>query len=137
MNSELPKTISCGDELEVQLCPYGDFEKSGILQRCDSAAFQRLLNNFDGRREVLVDFDHAAEQGGSTRAAAWLTAMREDPERGLMGTLKFTDVGAVALLGSRRRRPPATSAFDWSDQQTEYTRRVSAQPRAGHCYGHG
>ena len=74
LKMNLPKTISCGDELEVQLCPYGDFEKSGILQRCDSAAFQRLLNNFDGRREVLVDFDHAAEQGGSTRAAAWLTA---------------------------------------------------------------
>ena len=80
---KLPKKIFSGDTLEVQVCPYGEYEKSGIVQHCDSTAFQRILNNFDGRREVLVDFAHAAEQGGSTRAAAWLTAMREDPERWL------------------------------------------------------
>lgn len=101
--AELPRKVASGEELEVQICPYGEYEKSGVVQKCDSAAFQHILNSFDGQREVLVDFDHDAESGGSTRAAAWLTALREDPERGLMGTLRFTGTGAEAVSAREYR----------------------------------
>ena len=107
--AELPRKVASGEELEVQICPYGEYEKSGVVQKCDSAAFQHILNSFDGRREVLVDFDHAAEQGGSTRAAAWLTALREDPERGLMGTLRFTNRPNIPVACLLNRAPDSVT----------------------------
>ena len=80
--AELPRKVASGEELEVQICPYGEYEKSGVVQKCDRAAFQHILNSFDGQREVLVDFDHDAESGGSTRAAAWLELCSLDPPDG-------------------------------------------------------
>lgn len=104
-SAPLPETVAAGDELEVQLAPYGDFP--GVLggrtvrQRCDRAAFERLAGNFSG--EVLVDFEHKAERGGDTEAAAWVQALRVDPAKGLMATFRFTDVGAEAVANRRLR----------------------------------
>ena len=104
-SAPLPETVAAGDELEVQLAPYGDFP--GVLggrtvrQRCDRAAFERLAGNFSG--EVLVDFEHKAERGGDTEAAAWVQALRVDPAKGLMATFRFTDKGAEAVANRRLR----------------------------------
>lgn len=101
----LPETVAAGDELEVQLSPFGDFpgilEGKRVIQTCDRAAFGRLLANFSG--EVLVDFEHKAEQGGDTEAAAWVQALRVDPEQGLIATFRFTDIGAEAVANRRLR----------------------------------
>ena len=101
----LPETVAAGDELEVQLSPFGDFpgilEGQRVIQTCDRAAFERLLANFSG--EVLVDFEHKAEQGGDTEAAAWVQALRVDPEQGLIATFRFTDIGAEAVANRRLR----------------------------------
>lgn len=101
----LPETVAAGDELEVQLSPFGDFpgllEGQRMIQTCDQAAFERLVANFAG--EVLVDFEHKAEQGGDTQAAAWVQALRVDPKQGLMATFRFTDVGAEAVANRRLR----------------------------------
>lgn len=101
----LPETVAAGDTLEVQLSPFGDFpgllEGKRVTQTCDRAAFERLVANFAG--EVLVDFEHKAEQGGDTEAAAWVQTLRVDPEKGLMATFKFTDKGAEAVANRRLR----------------------------------
>lgn len=89
-------------EIEVQVSPFGEFEKDGVTQICDEAAFQKVLENFGGR-EVLVDFDHGAETGGSTVAAAWLSELRLDPEKGLMGRMRLTSAGAEAVEGREYR----------------------------------
>ncbi len=101
----LPETVAAGDELDVQLSPFGDFPGllggQRVIQTCDRAAFERLVANFSG--EVLVDFEHKAELGGDTEAAAWVQALRIDPEQGLMATFRFTDVGAEAVANRRLR----------------------------------
>lgn len=101
----LPKTIRPGDELEVQLSPYGNFPgmrgDERVIQRCDRAAFAAVVKNF--RPEVLVDFEHHAETGGDTEAAAWVQRVRVDPVKGLMATFRFTDAGASAVANRRLR----------------------------------
>ncbi len=101
----LPKTIRPGDELEVQLSPFGNFPgmrgDERVIQRCDRAAFAAVVKNF--RPEVLVDFEHHAETGGDTEAAAWVQCLRVDPVKGLLATFRFTDAGASAVANRRLR----------------------------------
>ena len=101
----LPKTIRPGDELEVQLSPYGNYPglrgEERVIQRCDRAAFEAVVANF--RPEVLVDFEHHAETGGDTEAAAWVQRVRVDPVKGLLATFRFTDAGADAVSNRRLR----------------------------------
>ena len=101
----LPKTIRPGDELEVQLSPYGNYPglrgDERVIQRCDRAAFEAVVRNF--RPEVLVDFEHHAETGGDTEAAAWVQRVRVDPVKGLLATFRFTDAGADAVSNRRLR----------------------------------
>ena len=101
----LPETVAAGDEREVQLSPFGEFpgllDGRRVIQTCDQAAFERLVANFSG--EVLVDFEHKAELGGDTEAAAWVQGLRIDPAKGLMATFRFTDKGAEAVANRRLR----------------------------------
>lgn len=108
MNSriELPLSVKAGEELEVQLSPFGNFpnvtdEGERIVQVCDRAAFERVVANFS--EELLVDFEHDAETGGSTTAAAWVQKVFIDDELGLMAVFKFTDLGAEAVTQRRLR----------------------------------
>ena len=92
---ELPETIGAGDEVEVQIAPFGDWpnvdaDGNPLTQSVDGEAVDRMVANFAGN--ILVDADHQSESGGSTEALAWVTALRADPERGLVGTMRFTDV---------------------------------------------
>lgn len=86
------------------LAPFGEFPgmQGGkeVTQVCDRAAFEQLLAAF--APEVLVDFEHRAENTGDTAAAAWVQELqiRDD---GLWGLLRFTDAGAEAARGRRLR----------------------------------
>lgn len=102
METEIQKDkIEAGETLRVQLCPYGNWANGSINQVCDEEAFENLVSEFES--EVLVDFDHEAETGGSTAAAGWLQALAIDEELGLVGEIKFTDSGAEAVTARRMR----------------------------------
>lgn len=104
--TELPKTLRAGESLEVLIAPLGEYvqynaEGEAVRQVCDAQAVQALADAFAG--EVLVDYDHAAEDGGSTEAAAWITELRAEAGRGLMAVFRFTDAGAEAVTQRRYR----------------------------------
>ncbi len=102
---DLPEKLNPGDIIEAQICPFGSHPATvgseRIEQRCDQKAFEQLVAAFS--KEILVDFEHKAETGGDTDAAAWIQALRIDPEKGLMGTFKFTDIGAEVVTHRRLR----------------------------------
>ena len=100
MSSRLPDKVAPGGEVDVQLAPLGDWSQTvngkRITQRFDEAACAEVVRNFRG--EILVDADHrSTKPDGDTSAYAWVTGLRADPERGLVGTLRFTDKGAAAV----------------------------------------
>jgi len=86
------------------LAPFGEFPgmqgDREVTQICDRAAFEQLLAAF--APEVLVDFEHRAENTGDTSAAAWVQQL-EIRDDGLWGLLRFTDAGAEAVRGRRLR----------------------------------
>ena len=98
--SKLPDKVAPGGEVDVQLAPLGDWSQTvngkRITQRFDEAACAEVVRNFRG--EILVDADHrSTKPDGDTSAYAWVTAVRADPEQGLVGTMRFTDKGAAAV----------------------------------------
>ena len=110
MNSkELPDSVQCGDVLvAVQLCPFGDWPNGGTVQKCDEVAFNKLVENWreGGGREIICDFEHRFEDPSltsDTSAAAWITNLAVNKERGLVGDMKFTDAGAAAVSSRRLR----------------------------------
>jgi len=110
MNREpLPdRTVEAGEIIEnVQICPIGDWAGAKGKQHCTAEALQHVVNVWkeNGSREILVDFEHNAEAGGTsdTSAAAWATNLRVDAERGLVGDFRMTDVGAEAVSNRRLR----------------------------------
>ena len=110
MNSkELPDFVQCGDVLvAVQLCPFGDWPNGGTVQKCDEVAFNKLVEKWreSGGREIICDFEHRFEDPSltsDTSAAAWITNLAVNKERGLVGDLKFTDAGAQAVTSRRLR----------------------------------
>lgn len=109
MKTEITKeTVQSGEILPgVLLCPYGDFPKGETVQVCDSKAFANLVANWDadGQKEILCDFEHASEVeriDSDTKAAAWISNLQVTDE-GLVGDLKFTDLGAEAVSNRRLR----------------------------------
>ena len=110
MNSkELPEKVNTGDTLEgVQLCPFGDWPNGGTVQKCDEVAFNKLVEKWreSGGREIICDFEHRFEDPSltsDTSAAAWITNLAVNKERGLVGDLEFTDAGAQAVTSRRLR----------------------------------
>lgn len=109
MKTEITKeTVQPGEILPgVLLCPYGDFPKGETVQICDSKAFANLVAAWDadGQKEILCDFEHASEVeriDSDTKAAAWISNLQVTDE-GLVGDLKFTDLGAEAVSNRRLR----------------------------------
>lgn len=90
--------------LWCQLAPFGRFpgrrEKEDVIQICDRAAFDQVIAAF--KPEVLVDFEHRAENSDDTAAAAWIQRL-ECRDDGLWGLLRFSDTGAEAVRGRRLR----------------------------------
>lgn len=105
MKGLLPETAKSGDVIEVQICPIGEFnnlsEDGWHLQVCDREALKHVAEMF--KEPILVDFDHASEEGEHTEAAAWIESLRFDEESGLWGSFRFTDKGAEAISGRRYR----------------------------------
>ena len=103
MKEQLTQTAKSGDVIEVQLCPIGEFnnlsEDGWQQQLCDKLALKHVAEMFD--EPILVDFDHASEEGEHTEAAAWIESLRFDEESGLWGSFRFTDKGAEAISGRR------------------------------------
>lgn len=109
MNTEIKKDkIEPGETVSgVLICPFGDWPKGDQVQRCDSKAFTQLVANWDaaGQHEILCDFEHASEVDridSDTRAAAWISNLQVTDE-GLVGDMKFTDIGADAVSNRRLR----------------------------------
>ena len=104
MKGQLPETVKSGDVIGVQICPIGEFENVSEdgqhLQLCDREALKHVAEMFE--QPILVDFDHASEDG-DTEAAAWIESLRFDEESGLWGSFRFTDKGAEAISGRRYR----------------------------------
>ncbi len=102
------RTVAAGEVLKnVQICPVGDWVGAKGNQHCSPEALQRVVDFWqeDGSQEILVDFEHNAEAGGTsdTSAAAWVTNLRFDNARGLVGDFKMTDLGAEAVSNRRLR----------------------------------
>ena len=75
MNDEEKNTVLEGEEREVQLCPFGEWPQrtedgERVVQVCDAEAFRKILENFDGAHEVLVDLDHESEKPQDSTPAA-------------------------------------------------------------------
>ena len=92
----------------VQICPIGDFPNGDHQQHCTAEALQNVVKDWQqsGSKEILVDFEHNSEShepNSDTSAAAWVSNVRVDPERGLVGDFKLTDVGAEAISNRRLR----------------------------------
>jgi phage I-like protein len=101
-------TVKPGETIEnVQICPVGDFPNGDRNQHCTLEALENVVAKCkeDGEKEVLVDFEHNSEAGGTsdTSAAAWVSNLRADKERGLVGDFKLTDLGAEAISNRRLR----------------------------------
>lgn len=102
------RTVQAGETIEnVQICPVGDFPNGDRNQHCTLEALKNVVTKWkeDGEKEVLVDFEHNSEAGGTsdTSAAAWVSNLRADKERGLIGDFKLTDLGAEAVSNRRLR----------------------------------
>ena len=92
----------------VQICPIGDFPNGDRNQHCTVEALRNVVKDWTdrGSKEILVDFEHNSESkdpNSDTSAAAWVSNVRVDPERGLVGDFKLTDVGAEAISNRRLR----------------------------------
>ena len=126
-NAQLPETVKSGETIaRVQLCPFGNFPGEKSLQVCDRAAFEQLIADWraNGAKEILMDFEHQSEGGridSDTRAAAWISNLAIDDERGLVGDLKFTDQGAEAVSNRRLRFLSCTWYTDKAGRPTKLT----------------
>lgn len=102
------RTVAAGEILEgVQLCPVGEWRNGEKPQHCTAEALENLVNRWkaDGSPEILVDFEHQAEAGGTsdTSAAAWADNLRVEPGKGLVADFRLTDLGAEAISNRRLR----------------------------------
>ena len=106
---ELPESVKCGDVLvAVQLSPFGEWPNGATVQKCDEAAFNKMVEDWQSRggKEIICDFEHRFEDPSitsDTSAAAWISNLAVNKERGLVGDLKFTDAGAAAVSSRRLR----------------------------------
>ena len=104
---DLKQELKAGDEIAIQLAPYGEYpatsvEGEAVVQRFTLEAFQKVVEDWtrNGKPNIRADFDHESETGtGSTIASGWITRLAVDPEKGLVGTLVVSDAGADALNG--------------------------------------
>ena len=102
------ESVAPGQTIEnVQICPVGDFPNGGREQHCTLEAFENVVATWKklGSKEILVDFEHKCEAGGTsdTSAAAWATNLRVDNKLGLVADFKMTDLGAEAVSNRRLR----------------------------------
>ena len=126
-NEQLPETVQPGEVLSaVQLCPFGNFPGEKSMQVCDRQAFEQLIADWkaNGAKEILMDFEHQSEVekiDSNTTAAAWISNLSIDDDRGLVGDVKFTDQGAEAVSNRRLRFLSCTWYTDKAGRPTKMT----------------
>lgn len=103
-------TIAPGEVLPgIQICPIGTWPHAGKPdQVCDISTLQAVVDSWRavGSMEVLCDFEHKSEdpcEFSDTTAAAWISNLRVDTARGLVGDFKFTAEGAQAVTNRALR----------------------------------
>jgi len=79
----------------------GKLDGKPVRQVCDMEAFGRVIAAFEP--EVLVDFEHRAENSDDTTAAGWVQELRASGEGGLEARIRFTDLGTEAVRNRRLR----------------------------------
>ena len=92
---ELKDTIDNG-ETEVQIATIGtvvgsDVDGNPVEQNFTEDSLKKIAENTTD--EVLVDAEHQSEKGGTTEAKGWLSKLNFVPGKGLMGFIKWTDIG--------------------------------------------
>lgn len=119
------KELKAGDVIpNVQITPYGDYKNvttSGreVVQHCDREAFENIVNAFD--KELIVDVDHQSELTDNTEAAGWLTSVKVDDEKGLVGDIKVSELGAKLLNGLNYRFGSPAFLLDENDRPMKLT----------------
>ena len=119
------KELKAGDVIpNVQITPYGDYKNvttSGreVVQHCDREAFENIVANFD--KELIVDVDHQSELTDNTEAAGWLTSVKVDDEKGLVGDIKVSELGAKLLNGLNYRFGSPAFLLDENDRPMKLT----------------
>ena len=89
-------TIQDNGESEVQITTIGevvgsDSDGNPITQNFSEEALQKVAET--QKDDILVDSDHSSEKGGSTEAKGWLSKLTFKKGIGLMGTIKWTNIG--------------------------------------------
>ena len=92
---EIKETIDNG-ETEVQIATVGtvvgsDIDGNPVEQNSTEDSLKKIAENTTD--EVLVDAEHQSEKGGTTEAKGWLSKLNFVPGKGLMGSIKWTDIG--------------------------------------------
>ena len=92
---EIKETIDNG-ETEVQIATIGtvvgsDIDGNPVEQNFTEESLQKIAENTTD--EVLVDAEHQSEKGGTTEAKGWLSKLNFIPGKGLVGSIKWTDIG--------------------------------------------
>lgn len=101
------KDLKAGDTIEaVQIAPFGEYRNvtsdgRPVTQICDKAAFENIVKNFD--KELIVDVEHKSELTDDSEAAGWLSNLKVDDTRGLVGDIKVSAKGAELLNGLNYR----------------------------------
>ena len=117
------KELKAGDVIEsVQIAPYGEYknytsEGREVVQKCDKEAFQNIVNNF--KKELIVDVEHKSELTDDSEAAGWLSNVKVDEERGLVGDIKVSAKGAELLNGLNYRFGSPAFVLDEADRPNE------------------
>lgn len=101
------KNLTAGDVIEgVQIAPFGEYKNvtsdgRAVTQICDKKAFDTIVKNFD--KELIVDVEHKSELTDDSEAAGWLSNLKVDEVRGLVGDIKVSAKGAELLNGLNYR----------------------------------
>ena len=95
MENIIKETIDNG-ETEVQIATVGtvvgsDIDGNPVEQNFTEDSLQKIAENTTD--EVLVDAEHQSEKGGTTEAKGWLSKLNFVPGKGLMGCIRWTDIG--------------------------------------------
>ena len=101
-----PQHIEAGSELWIHLAPIGkwpqwDDEGNKVIQDVSVKTIENMMAAFDN--PVLVDCDHTSEEGGSTKAMAWITQLAHEEGVGLRGKMEFTEDGAKLVSNGEYR----------------------------------
>lgn len=114
------KDLKAGDVIEaVQIAPFGEYENyttdgRKVNQICDKEAFNAIVSNFD--KELIVDVEHKSELTDDSEAAGWLSNLKVDEERGLVGDIKVSAKGAELLNGLNYRFGSPAFILDAADR---------------------